>query len=471
MEMQVTDLRLVSYNCNSIRKKVDVIRQLLDDCDILLCQEIVLLEEDLHFISSLSNDFNTISSPSRVAYSNSHDGRPSGGSAIFWRKSLDLAVETCTLHFNYSLFTVSYNESVFGLANIYMPCDMRTPDSVFCYETVLGELQCSLDVLNADKILLIGDFNADPSKGNFWPRLNDFILYNNLVVNDLMLPIDTFTYLSPAHNSTSWLDHIISSDNCQLSNISIIYDKAILDYFPIAATLSLQTASTPLSSHQTNTLIREMVNWKNFDLNAAEDYNSVVLALLDDTFICSNSFCTLDHNNDIDEFYDMLVEALKEGTRNYTVLKAKKFVPVPGWNQYCKELHAEARSSFLIWLRHGKIRYGSEYEQMKSTRKDFVNALKYCKENETKIRNDNLARSVREKNVKEFWREVQSRRKGYNVTCNEINNLKSPVSIANMFATKFSSVSGRTDHADNGDESLCQILNRVLLATSLIPMT
>ena len=30
-----------------------------------------------------------------------------------------------------------------------------------------------------------------------------------------------------------------------------------------------------------------------------------------------------------------------------------------------------------------------------------------------------------------------------------------------MFATKFSSVSGRTDHADNGDEFLCQILNRV----------
>ena len=100
---------------------------------------------------------------------------------------------------------------------------------------------------------------------------------------------------------------------------------------------------------------------------------------------------------------------------------------------------------------------------MKSTRKDFVNALKYCKENETKIRNDNLARSVREKNVKEFWREVQSRRKGYNVTCNEINNLKSPVSIANMLATKFSSVSDRTDHADNGDESLCQILNHVAL--------
>ena len=139
MEMQVTDLRLVSYNCNSITNKVDVIRQLLDDCDILLCQKIILLEEVLHFVNSLSNDFNRISSPSRVIYSNSHDGRPSEGSAIFWRKSLDLAVETCTLHFNYSLFTVSYNESVFGLANIYMPCDMRTPDSVFCYETVLGE--------------------------------------------------------------------------------------------------------------------------------------------------------------------------------------------------------------------------------------------------------------------------------------------------------------------------------------------
>ena len=52
-------------------------------CDILLCQEILLLEEDLCFINGLSDDFNTIASPSKVAQSNSHDGRPSGSCAFF----------------------------------------------------------------------------------------------------------------------------------------------------------------------------------------------------------------------------------------------------------------------------------------------------------------------------------------------------------------------------------------------------
>ena len=92
-----------------------------------------------------------------------------------------------------------------------------------------------------------------------------------------------------------------------------------------------------------------MINWKHFDLNAAENYNSIIVtALLDGTFLCSDSFWTLVHKDDIDDFYDTLVEVLKGGTRDYTVLKTKMFVPVPGWNQYCKNLHAEARSSFLI---------------------------------------------------------------------------------------------------------------------------
>ena len=50
MATQINTLRLCSYNCNSIRNKVDIIRDLLDSTDILVCQEIILIREDLHFL-------------------------------------------------------------------------------------------------------------------------------------------------------------------------------------------------------------------------------------------------------------------------------------------------------------------------------------------------------------------------------------------------------------------------------------
>ena len=86
-------------------------------------------------------------------------------------------------------------------------------------------------------------------------------------------------------------------------------------------------------------------------------------------------------------------------------------MPIPDWKQYCKIL-TQAMEAFLGWLRGGKIRYGDEYEKMKVKRKEFVNALKYCKENETKIRNDKMASAFREKNVKEFWKQDRHRRNG-----------------------------------------------------------
>ena len=79
---------------------------------------------------------------------------------------------------------------------MYLPCDRRTPDSIFTYDTILGELQFSIDILNTNKVISMGDYNADPNKGNLWPYIKDFFLNNNFIVNDLFLPIDTFTYIS-----------------------------------------------------------------------------------------------------------------------------------------------------------------------------------------------------------------------------------------------------------------------------------
>ena len=77
-------ITVTSFNCNSIRRKIDTVRELLDTCDVLLCQEILLLPEDNEFLNGIDPDFININVPSRCSSSVSFDGRPVGGLAIFW---------------------------------------------------------------------------------------------------------------------------------------------------------------------------------------------------------------------------------------------------------------------------------------------------------------------------------------------------------------------------------------------------
>ena len=75
------------------------------------------------------------------------------------------------------------------------------------YQTILIELQATIIIesANFDQIVCAGDFNADPNRGRLWDHLLHFANHNQLTVNDLTLPIDSFSFLSPAHNTTSWL--------------------------------------------------------------------------------------------------------------------------------------------------------------------------------------------------------------------------------------------------------------------------
>ena len=52
------NIKWVSYICNSLRQKVYVIRDLLHTCDILLCQEVILLAEGYCLLEGISDLFN-----------------------------------------------------------------------------------------------------------------------------------------------------------------------------------------------------------------------------------------------------------------------------------------------------------------------------------------------------------------------------------------------------------------------------
>ena len=85
------DLKVISYNCFSIRKRIDPIREILRQSDILILQEIILCEEDCYLLYQIDNEFDVIYQPSKTSDSLG-DGRPAGGLAVFHRKSCSLDI-------------------------------------------------------------------------------------------------------------------------------------------------------------------------------------------------------------------------------------------------------------------------------------------------------------------------------------------------------------------------------------------
>ena len=58
---------------------------------------------------------------------------------------------------------------------------------------------------------------------------------------------------------------------------------------------------------------------------------------------------------------------------------------VPGFNEYAKELHKEARSCFIAWKSLGKPRAGLCYTDMCQSRLRFKSVLKHCHVSAMKI--------------------------------------------------------------------------------------
>ena len=130
---------------------------------------------------------------------------------------------------------VQSNDFTLLFLTVYLPyeCDMYYDD--YCF--YLSKLQCIIDSANTPYIFILGDFNADiQSTSMFGAELIDFCDNNNLcfIDKEKLLP-DSFTFVSQAHGTTSWLDHCITtaSGKSITSNVSIIDDIVCSDHYPI----------------------------------------------------------------------------------------------------------------------------------------------------------------------------------------------------------------------------------------------
>jgi len=410
-------ITISSYNCESAASNVNLIESLLSNNDVLLLQETFLTNDNHSVLNQFGAEFDYAYVPA-FRKNGTHVGRVSGGLAIIWRRISNVKYFPQYYTNRVMGLKIVLSSEVILLINVYMPCDYGDVHSLVDYKSTIVEIENLLSEESFDKLLIVGDFNCDPSRGRFYNELTRFMYDFSLCIRDVeILPDDSYSYISRSSiSSTSWLDHIVTSSNCHPQNISIMYGFSVDDHIPICFTLNVDVALEYVSPGVHDDADRNNVNWDKVTDNDISNY-SLLLDYLseycDSEFLsCNQNYCSdSEHFRKIEEMFNYVKDAVLfasvECLPIYSCFNSKTRRVVPGWNDYCRKAHDEARAAFLKWHVNGKIRNGFIFDNMKKTRSCFRRALSYCKLNELKIRREKFLVAFRIRNKYKFWREVK----------------------------------------------------------------
>jgi len=157
-------LRIVSYNCRSVKNSVGAVKALCQTNDIILIQEHWLTPDELNYLSTIDSDFVFFGSSAVDINSALLCGRPYGGTAILYR--LNIADSVTLVKCNSSRITaieliVSLNENpvTILLASVYMPVDVCEGQTDEDFEFVCGCLNALIAESHVSGYILAGDFN------------------------------------------------------------------------------------------------------------------------------------------------------------------------------------------------------------------------------------------------------------------------------------------------------------------------
>ena len=98
------------------------------------------------------------------------------------------------------------------------------------------------------------------------------------VADKMLLPIDSYTYLSPAWGTTSWLDHVVCTDDALqcIHNMVILHDCIFSDHFPLSFKFNVDVL--PVCLDESNNMIKPRVNWNKLSLHDIERLASELAA-------------------------------------------------------------------------------------------------------------------------------------------------------------------------------------------------
>lgn len=446
------DIKVASFNCRGIKNSVVELQSLMKSNDIICLQETWLYDFDAPFLNQISNDFIGRGVFASKSADGIAKGRPSGGLAILWRKSLanHCSIQTFEDETRIMGICIVVESRMHMIINVYLPvCSYANQDDFIGYLSKIDDIILATDT---PFVTIVGDFNADlHNRDNhmFGKDLYDHCTQEGLVMSDsLLLPSDTFTCFSEAHHTTSWLDHVISTSSAHASigNICVDYKFVTSDHFPLQVTLRLPNQVTLVDDNVRRAVQR--VKWDTLSPKDIDDYTERtknVLGTIDfphELALCDNTECKNPvHISLITTTYTSLCDKLLEASEVFHTPDHSAEFQIPGWTDCCSEAHRLAREAFLVWRANNRPRHGVLFDNMRVTRAHFKYLLRQCKIDKDSKVSDSIAKKLLSRNSKSFWSEIKKvTYRNANVVSNTIGGISGENDICIMWADHFRSI-------------------------------
>ena len=178
-------LRICSYNCRSVKKCLPEVAKLCNTHDFVLLQEHWLLPNELGLLNNIHPEFLSCGLSAVDVSSGLLLGRPYGGTAILYRKSL--AEKLSVVHSEESRITGLVMETCIGpflLLNVYLPTNYGDDESLERYVDCLSKLEALIVDTNCVHVMIAGDFNCDKTS-RFFSELQNFLTEFKLLMSDV----------------------------------------------------------------------------------------------------------------------------------------------------------------------------------------------------------------------------------------------------------------------------------------------
>jgi len=242
--------KICSFNSKGHRiDKIDYMKHLLTQCDVLLLQEHWYLERDIQLLEGLLGNVQ-VYGVSGMDDNELLSGRPYGGCAIVLSNNLKCNFLPIHISNRCCGGVLKLDHISILLFNIYMPCDtLYDYSNLDIFQNILNDISytCS-EHEDIDYVIIGGDFNTDLSRMNslHTQALNNFVQNEELVFCDMSDTADIlFTYENVSSSTESIIDHFIVSENMyrNLLDYRSIHDgNNLSDHAPILLSLNLVTS-------------------------------------------------------------------------------------------------------------------------------------------------------------------------------------------------------------------------------------
>jgi exonuclease III len=438
-------------------------KRLMENCDIMLVQEHWLLDCDVGEFTKFINDVN-VHGISGMDNNVLLTGRPFGGCAIVYRKSLNCSVtpilcksrRVCAAMLNFNSMTKIL------LLCVYMPCDSRYDVSnLQIFNDVLNEIEFVIDSHpEHDHVIVAGDFNTDLSRAD--SSLHNAPLLDMCERQCLQAGLNSnaarvdFTYHNEFTGSKSIVDHFFLSDLLFLSvdeYVSLDDGDNLSDHVPVLLSLSVPVS---VSGDLFKSDFKEKVSWcraSDHDLNS---YRSVLrenLARVDipvQALQCTE-LCE-EHSDAIERYHDSIIDACLDAAEQ-TIPKCRKKGKA-GWVDLVEPSKKESIFWNRMWVSCGRPRAGWVSEIRNRTRREYKRISRWVIRNQDKLTAGKMAESLASTDRRDMWNEVQRIKRSGSSLPSVVDGLQGEKDVCGLFERKYSELYSSVGYDEAGMHEL-----------------